>query len=381
MDGEAILNERTLRETTIVELRLGRVAYERGRKPIRFGAHQFRYAALVAIVRAGDGSVGIGANWAQLDEELSYAAAVRPTLSAAIVGRDALSPHQAGAACQAEAHRIGAGRAGAAVEMALWDLAGRMSGVPVSRLLGRRRQELPSYAISAEDFFFESSTQYVELVQRFVAEGFNACKLHLWGKPKEDLAACRAIRQAVGDDVVLMLDPAGRYSREDALRVGQAIAEMGFVRLEDPLPPDDAAGYRWLASRIPVPVVVNESLRWNLEQCRTAAQNGVVQGFRMEVGRAGLGEALRFCAMADANGAEIDIAAFAPRLGLEMCFELALASPATRWFEHHEAMGLEAIPGVEAGFRIEGGVARPLDLPGLGCRIDWPELDRHCEWA
>jgi L-alanine-DL-glutamate epimerase-like enolase superfamily enzyme len=364
-----------------VELRLGTAAYEHGRKPIRFGAHQFRYAALVATVRAGDGSVGVGANWAQLDDELSYAAAVAPAFSSVVVGCDGLSPHEACVACQAEASRIGAVRAGAAVEMALWDLAGQMIGAPVSQLLGRRHRELPSYAISAEDFFFESATQYVELVQRFVADGFRACKLHLWGKSTEDLAACRAIREAVGEDVVLMLDPAGRYSREDAVRVGQAIAELGFVRLEDPLPPDDAAGYRWLGSKISIPIVVNESLRWNLEQCRVAAQNGVVQGFRMEVGRAGLGEALRFCAMADANGAEIDIAAFAPRLGLETCFQLALASPATRWFEHHEAMGLEAIPGVEAGFRIDGGVARPLDLPGLGCRIDWTEFERHCQWV
>src|SRR5690606_14462377 len=132
----------------------------------------------------------------------------------------------------------------------------------------------------------------------------------------KDLATCRAIRDAVGDGIGLMLDPAGRYSRTDAAYVGRGIEELNFIRLEDPLPPDDAAGYRWLAPRLSVPVVVNESLLWNAEQCAAAARAGTVQGFRMTIGKAGIGEALRLAAIAEANGVELDMAAFAPRGGL-----------------------------------------------------------------
>jgi L-alanine-DL-glutamate epimerase-like enolase superfamily enzyme len=277
--------------------------------------------------------------------------------------------------------RIDAGRAAAAVEIALWDLAGRAAGLPSYRLLGCRRRSLPSYVISADDFRLTSVSQYVELAQRFVADGFGACKFHLWGDARKDLAACRAIRDAVGADIGLMLDPAGRYSRTDAAFVGQGIAELNFIRLEDPLPPADAAGYRWLGPRLSVPIMANESLAWNAEQCAAAARTGIVQGFRMTIGRAGIGEALHMAAIAEANGAELDLAAFAPRGGLEACLHMALAATAARWFEHHEALGLDEVPGLSPGFTIAAGQASPSDRPGFGCEIDWPELEKHCEWS
>jgi L-alanine-DL-glutamate epimerase-like enolase superfamily enzyme len=365
----------------ITDLRLGTVRYDKGRAPIRFGSTTFHYAAIVATVRCNDGSVGTGFAWTQIEDEQAYLKAVQPPLATSIIGLDARVPFAAGAACRAEAGRIDAGRVSAAVEIALWDLAGRVLDVPSYQLLGCKKTSLPSYVISAEDFFLKSATQYVDLAQRYAANGFRAAKFHMWGDANRDIAACRAVRDAVGDDFVLMLDPAGRYSRDDAVRVGRAIGDLGFSRFEDPLPPADAAGYRWLATRISVPIVANESLQWNAEQCAVAARTGVVQGFRLNVGRAGIGEALRLGAIAEANGAELDIAAFVPRGGLEACFHVALAGSATRWFEHHEAMGLDEVPGISPGFVIEQGIATPLPGPGLGFLVDDVELGRHCMWV
>ena len=260
-------------------------------------------------------------------------------------------------------------------------MAGRQLDVPTYQLLGCRRTTLPSYVISAEDFFLTTASQYVELAQRYVSDGFRAAKFHMWGDADRDIAACHAVRKAVGDGMALMLDPAGRYNRSDAVRVGQAIAELGFVRFEDPLPPEDAAGYRWLASRLTVPVVANEMLQWNAEQCAAAVRSGTIQGLRFNVGRGGIGDALKMSAIAEANGAELDIAAFVPRGALEACFHVALASPSTRWFEHHEAMQLEQVPGFSPGFAIKDGTAAPVDRPGLGFEVDWKELDRYCRWT
>jgi len=365
----------------IAALRLGNVTYDAGRAPVRFGATVFRYSALIAVVQSQDGNIGTGVTWTQIDDELRYCRSIREPLETAISGADVLNPFASAATCHSEALRIDAGRAAAAVEMALWDLAGRTLGVPSYQLLGCRRRSLPAYVISADDFLLRSVSEYVELAQRFVADGFRACKFHLWGEARKDLAACQAIRDSVGDDVALMLDPAGRYSRADAAFVGKGIEELNFIRFEDPLPPDDAAGYRWLSPRISVPIVVNESLLWNAEQCAAAARSGAVQGFRMNIGRAGIGEALRIGAIAEANGAELDIAAFAPRGGLEACFHVALASAATRWFEHHEALGLDEVPGISPGFKITDGHASPMEGPGFGFEIDWRELEKHCEWS
>ncbi len=365
----------------IVDLRLGRVTYDEGRPPILFGTNIFRYAATVAVVVCSDGTVGTGLIWTQIEDEAAHLRAVRPALTKSIVGLDPLTPIASAASCHAEALRIDACRISAAVEIALWDLAGRILNVPCYQLLGARRRSLPAYVISTEDFFVKSTDEYVELARRYIESGFRACKFHMWGDAARDIAACDAVRRAVGDDIALMLDPAGRYDRSDAAKVGRAIEELGFVRFEDPLPPGDAAGYRWLSSRVSVPIVVNETLQWNAEQCAAAAQSGTVQGFRMNIGRAGIGQALRMSAVAEANGAELDIAAFVPRGGLEACLQFALASPTTRWFEHHEASDLEKVPGISVGTTISNGTVVPGDRAGLGFDVDWDEFDRGCEWV
>jgi L-alanine-DL-glutamate epimerase-like enolase superfamily enzyme len=247
-------------------------------------------------------------------------------------------------------------------------------------LLGCKRRSLPAYVISAEEFAYTSIAQFVDLAQRYVADGFRACKFHLWGEADRDIAACQAIRAAVGDEVKLMLDPASRYGRQEALRVAYAIEELGFVRYEDPLPPSDAAGYRWLSERVSIPLVVNETLRWNLEECAAAARAGTVQGFRLEIGRAGISHGLAMAAVAEANGVELDIAALAPRGGTELCLHFALSSAATRWFEHHEALTLDGVPGIAPAITVADGTARPVDRPGFGFEVDWAALDRHCTW-
>jgi L-alanine-DL-glutamate epimerase-like enolase superfamily enzyme len=365
----------------ITQLRFGYLNYEAGRKEVRWGAHRFRHGALVAQIRSDDGGTGFGIAWAHIDDEASYARAAQSALAATLLDADALAPSETGQACQRKAYDADVGRAASVVEMALWDLAGRLLEVPTYQLLGCTRRSLPAYVISAEEFSFRSTSQFVELAHRYLEAGFRACKFHLWGDPVRDVAACRAIRRAVGDDVQLMLDPASRYSRDDALRVAHAIEELGFIRFEDPLSPLDRAGYRWLAERVSVPLIVNESLRWGIEECAVAAHAGTVQGFRLEIGRAGIAHGQRLDAVAEANGAELDIASLAPRGGLDLCLHFGLAASSTRWFEHHEAIGLEEVPGLSSGLTVAEGIARPSDSAGFGFEVDGPELDRHCLWV
>ena len=349
-------------------------------REFRWGAHRFRHAALLAKVRAEDGTRGLGIAWAHLDDELSFARSAASALASTVVGSDACSPYETGKSAQNTAHGTGVSRAASVVEMALWDLAGRLLDVPGYQLLGCKRSSLPAYVISAEEFAFTSTSQFVALARRYIDAGFRACKFHLWGDAGRDIDACRAIRKEVGETVKLMLDPASRYGRAEALQVGRVIEELGFVRYEDPISPHDIAGYRWLAQRVSVPLVANESLRWSLQDCNLAAQSGVVQGFRMEIGRAGITQGLALGAVAEATGAELDVASLAPRGGLELCLHFGLASSATRWFEHHEALGIEEIPGSSPGLTIVDGLARPSGAAGFGFDIDWAELDRHCSW-
>lgn len=365
----------------ITSVRFGWSDYAAGRPDLVWSGNRFRFAALVAMVRADDGSVGIGVGWSHAGDENGYPAVAQAALADILIGTDATLPEAAVRTVSRSAYGIGLSRAAAVLDLALFDLAGRALSVPTYRLLACRRSALPSYVISAEEFSFKEQAQFVALAERYVAAGFRGCKFHMWGDRRRDIAACRAIRDAVGPEVALMLDPAGRYSREDALFVGRAIAELGFVRFEDPLSPMDLKGYRWLAPRIDVPIMGNESLRWSVGDCARAATDGAVHGFRCDIGRSGLSQALTVAAMAETHHAEFDCAAFAPRGGLEACLHMNLAAPTARWFEHHEALGHDEVPGLAPGFTITDGVARPNDKPGLGFDVDLPEFERHCRWA
>ena len=114
-----------------------------------------------------------------------------------------------------------------AVDMALWDLAGRYLNQPVHKLLGATRDKVLAYAstMCGDDLEGGLSTpeEFADFALQCVARGYKAFKLHTWQPPmpgapdpKRDVAACRAVREAVGPDIALMLDPFHYYSRSDA---------------------------------------------------------------------------------------------------------------------------------------------------------------------
>jgi L-alanine-DL-glutamate epimerase-like enolase superfamily enzyme len=367
--------------TRIAGLRLGHVRYDEGKPPIAWRHHRFARSALVARVTAGDGTDGGALVWCRVPDGAAFARAALPQMRDIIVGADARVPFEAGRLCQDAALRPGIVRAASLVELALWDLAGRLQQVPCYQLLACKRTSVPAYAISLEEFGYTEDAQFVALAEQFVAQGFRACKFHLTGDADRDIRISRAIRDAVGDGITLMLDPAGRYDRTAALRVMRVLAELGFDRIEDPIPAADFEGYRWLAPRVEVAIAANDPMLWGLRDCAEAVRDGLVQILRCDPARAGIVSALAMGAIADTHGADIDFSALAPWGGVEACLHMSLAAGRARWFENHFASGIDEVPGVTPGVIIENGRARPVDAPGWGMRIDWAELDRYCTWV
>lgn len=367
--------------TQVSRLRLGHVEYSDGRPDVVWGALRFARSALVAQVIDADGNVGAALAWCRVADGISYNRAAIGALREALLNRPKVSTYELGRFCQQAVSRSGLANAGHLVELALLDLEGRRLGVPCHRLLGTRRLAVPAYAISTEEFAFTENAQYVELAQRFVREGFRAAKFHLTGTPARDIGLCRDIRAAVGDDIALMLDPAGRYDRLSALRVGRALEELGYSRIEDPIAPRDFTGFRWLSRRLDVPIAANDPMQWSLRDCAEAASEGIVQCLRVDPARAGVAAVLEAAAITAANGVEIDFSALAPAGGVEACLHFALACETAQWFEKHYAQGIDEVPGVSSGIEIENGQATPADRPGWGMAIDWKELERFCTWS
>jgi len=112
-----------------------------------------------------------------------------------------------------------------ALDVAIWDIAGKVANMPIHRLLGTCRNSVPAYASSA---FLPAPQDYAEEALRYKSLGWTAYKIHPHANPAEDIKICQAVRNAVGSEMILMLDSCWAYGYEEALRVGQAIEDLGF---------------------------------------------------------------------------------------------------------------------------------------------------------
>ena len=155
----------------------------------------------------------------------------------------------------------------AGVDIALWDLAGKLLGVPVYRLLGGPyKTSLPTYASGIPGATIEERVAHA---RRFIAEGYTAMKLSIGrGDIDSDLAMVAAVAEAIRDQADLLIDAHGAYTAESALYVGRKLQDLGVYWLEDPLTPEDVAGYIHLTAALDMSVAAGETecTRWQYEE-------------------------------------------------------------------------------------------------------------------
>ena len=144
-----------------------------------------------------------------------------------------------------------------ALDVAIWDLAGKLQGASVAQLCGGRRTAMQAYASSTH---YDDIDAYLEDLDSALRQGFTAYKVHPFYDPQRDMELARALRAAAGPATRLMLDAAKRYSQADALRVGAVLQELGYHWYEEPLPQHDWAGYARLRSALQIPVIGGETL-------------------------------------------------------------------------------------------------------------------------
>lgn len=221
----------------------------------------------------------------------------------------------------------------ASIDIALWDLAGRALGQPVYKLLGGFRDKIPAYAstMCGDDLpgGLDTPEAYAEFAKACIARGYPAFKLHTWQPPvpgapdvKRDIAACAAVREAVGDDVDLMLDPYHYYSREEALALGKGLEALNYFWMEEPMDEHSISSYTWLTDQLSLLIVGPETAEgkmftraeWIVRGAADASRGGVGDvggitplmkvahlcesfGVRMEVHGGGAANLHTLCAM------------------------------------------------------------------------------------
>ncbi|WP_255731233.1 enolase C-terminal domain-like protein [Mycobacterium kiyosense] len=279
------------------------------------------------------------------------------------------------------------------IDLALWDLAGRASGLPVHKLLGGARDKVKAYASSFNNL--GRPEDYAAHAAECQRQGYRAYKIHpyhYWnpatGQPALprpsyvdwDIEACRAVRSAVGDAMVLMFDPWGTYHNyADALRVGRELQRLGFYWYEHPMPETRVESYVRLAGELDIPICSPEIAAGGIETRADWILRGASDISRIDVLRGGITGVMKLAGMCEAVGmrCELHMSGFGNLQVLgatseDVCeyYERGLLGPGARY---------EAPPYLEAAcdpLDSAGFVAVPA-TPGLGYQIRWDYIEAH----
>ncbi|MFK7697699.1 mandelate racemase/muconate lactonizing enzyme family protein [Paenibacillus sp. HJGM_3] len=256
------------------------------------------------------------------------------------------------------------------LDVAFWDLKGKALGMPVYKLLGGSyRDKLRCYCSSVPG---RTTEERLESVDRILEEGFDAIKIHTFGKGKtEDLGLLTAIRKRYdASRLDLMLDGHGKFLHSEAFSLGRALGELDMLFFEAPLVFEDIQGHRKLAEAIDTAVAVGEPLR-TIYTFRDWISAGALEVAQPDLGRNGISEMMRI-----AHYAEAHHLMFAPHLSVHQLVGTAAtvhvsAAVSNFLIFEYQPNGLRAAAAYsEASFKLEKGYIQVPDDPGLGVFID-----------
>jgi L-alanine-DL-glutamate epimerase-like enolase superfamily enzyme len=327
---------------------------------------------IVVRVVTDDGPVGVGEAFAY-GAPLAVASVIEESLAPLLVGQDPLRIE----ALVDLMHRgtMIYGRRGLAmfaisgVEIALWDLLGKVRGAPVYVLLGGAvRPRLPVYASLLR---YDTPAHVAGACRYFVSRGFRMLKLH-----QTDVASVRAAREAVGPDVELMLDTNCPWTPQEALAMARALAPYRLFWLEEPVwPPEDYAGLARVAAGTETPIALgeNESTLFGFREIVRQGAGAVLQPSITKVG--GISEFRKIVALAQAANLSIAPHSFYFGPGLAATLHVAATFGGSMPVEfptgEHETSFLTR--PIQAR---DGWVEVPTG-PGLGVEINPEAIRRH----
>lgn len=261
------------------------------------------------------------------------------------------------------------------IDVALWDIAGKVATLPICQLLGGYREKVRAYASSPQ---FSNVEEYINAVLEYKARGFTACKLHVPCIPSKDLEICRAVREAVGDEMILMLDPVGAYDREQALMVGKELEKLNFYWYEEPISDFDIQGLAQLCRDLDIPIATLEVLPGDLYARAQYIAAGAVDMIRSDVMcNGGITSLKKTASLAEAFGIKCEIHGNTNPLMNAANLHVICSIKNCDFYESIMAEEITEF-GVKEGIKIDHeGYAHVPKGPGLGMEVDWEYIDGH----
>jgi len=257
----------------------------------------------------------------------------------------------------------------ALVDVAGWDALAKAADLPLGRLLGADARPVPAY--NSNGLGLMPSTALVDETHKLLAGGFRAVKLRLgYATLTEDLAAVRAVRSAVPDDVAVMVDYNQALSLDEAIRRSQALDAEGVYWIEEPIRHDDYKGSAAIAAaaRTPVQIGENFSQVYDMQKALDVCASDYVMPDLERIG--GVTGWQRASGLAAQAGLPMS-----SHLYPEVSIHLLNATPTAHWLEYVDWMNLL----LATPLKIVDGAAVPSSEPGVGLAWNDEMVRRHAQ--
>jgi D-galactarolactone cycloisomerase len=346
---------------------------------IRFAPYPQLYSdrteAVVVRVETDEGIAGWGEAQAPIGPEVAQAIVTR-VLGPAVLGLDPLATGRRSREMY-ETMRVRGQIGGyqqdaiAAMDTALWDIAGQALGRSIAELLGgRTRDRLPCYVSGLRAKTLDARA---EEAAQWAARGAGV-KSFLGFGVAADAREVATLRKAIGDDARLYIDAIWRYREPEAVRLARVLEEHGVEFFEAPLAPEDVEGHARLARAVDVAVAVGEPLRttyaflpWLRQEALDVCQpdlmrNGVTETWKI----AQLADAFHIPAALHTGASSV--------VGMAATWQVAAALPNFLVQELQPVMLDTFNPWLRDPLHMEGGELVVPDGPGLGIQIDVDRL-------
>jgi L-alanine-DL-glutamate epimerase-like enolase superfamily enzyme len=257
-------------------------------------------------IPTNEGITGIGCIPVQHLNPWTIAEIIERNFKKFLVGADPLESERIWYQLYGEIHRDRKGiafRALSAVDIAIWDIKGKALKLPLYRLLGGSRAQVPCYASGGYYGlnYGKTTKELAEEMTSFVEKGFNAIKMKVGSLTiDEDVRRVKAVRESIGDSINLIVDANNAYAVGQAIKIGRKLEKYDVYWFEEPVWVDDVRGCADVAKALDVPIAAgqNEYTRYGFRDLIENRAVDIVQPDVTVIG--GISEWLKVAGMASA---------------------------------------------------------------------------------
>jgi len=343
-------------------------------KPIRNGKHTYTHAGLgIVKIETDAGITGIGLGGTGLIEQATI-----EHLTPELIGEDPIDVERLW-------HRMWVpklvGRRGlttraiSAIDIGLWDIRAKVAGLPLYKLLGGYRDRVPTYIAGG---YYEEGKGLRELQAEMVESvgmGARAIKMKVGGVPiREDVERVRAVREAIGPDVKLLIDANCAYRYYEAIQFARRVEEYDIFWFEEPVAPDDYDGHRKIAEATAIPIATgeNEYTRYGFRDLIAHNAAAILNADAKVLG--GVTEFMKVAALAQAH--DLDVA---PHGSQDIHVHLVAAIANGLILEYYRD-SVDPMWGrmFQQTLRVnDDGTVSPPNVPGIGAEPNYEALEPY----